>query len=51
MQDSEEEVIDDVGASEFADEPVFIEPVEVEEQDVVTISAAIPEILEDKDED
>ena len=43
----QEKVITDDEVSEFIDEPAFIEPVVVEEEDVATISATIPEIPED----
>ena len=47
----QEEVITDAEVTESIDEPVFIEPIEVEEEDVATVSAAIPEIPEDDGED
>ena len=43
----QEKVITDDEVSEFIDEPTFIEPTVVEEEDVATISATIPEIQED----
>ena len=47
----QEKVITDDEVSEFIDEPAFIEPIVVEEQDVATISATIPEIPEEDGED